>query len=222
MKSPPKPRMVMLEALPVEIGAPPVPETAPRSTVMPGIRSRAAPRLVSGKLPMLSAEMASTTPMDSFLICSDRSRDPRIPVTTISCSVAALGAAAALWSGPVAACASRPAPFAGSAPVEAIGWAGCPRARALGCFAWAVLLSPVPPAAGSFCAFCACARLPAASVSEPNARLEKPNLEQVVRPKCRSRSFFLDDSRLDALRAVFRLIRHLPLERNSTLHENNN
>ena len=38
---------------------------------------------------MLSAEMASSTPTDSRLMASDRSKDPRMPVTMIGASAVA-------------------------------------------------------------------------------------------------------------------------------------
>ena len=62
-------------------------ESLARLTETPVIRCKDSARLVSGNLPMSSAEIASTTPADSRLISIARSSEPRIPVTTTSSRV---------------------------------------------------------------------------------------------------------------------------------------
>lgn len=69
----PKPRMVTREPSPFT-----------RSMETPVIRWRDSARLVSGKLPMSSAEMASTTPWESRLMSIARCSEPRTPVTVMT------------------------------------------------------------------------------------------------------------------------------------------
>ena len=73
LKAPPKPRIVTSE---------PSPSTRLMDT--PVTRCSDSARLVSGNLPMSSAEMASITPEDSRLTSRAAVKLPRIPVTTIS------------------------------------------------------------------------------------------------------------------------------------------
>ena len=73
LKSAPKPRTVTR-----------APSPRSRSIATPVIRCNASARLVSGKSPISSAVMASTTPVASRLVSIARFRLERIPVTTTS------------------------------------------------------------------------------------------------------------------------------------------
>src|SRR5690606_39774907 len=65
-----------------------------RSIDTPVIRCSDSARLVSGNLPMSSAEIASTTPCAFRLTSIDRCKLPLIPVTTISSTMSPLCAKA--------------------------------------------------------------------------------------------------------------------------------
>src|SRR6185312_12819160 len=192
-------------ACPVAVPAPAafVPLTVMRLRVTPGMRPTDSPMEESGNCPMSSADTASTTPNESLLICRARWRDPRMPVTTISCRVLALCAV------------GRPGGATSPAPAAAVGGALCatgpaPSAR------------DVPPAAAirtarqrsdfatarSACGFggksaespdrtlCACSGPLRPKVTDPNARPDRPIFDA------------LRDARFNALRNDFRLIRH--------------
>ena len=73
LKPPPKPRTVTSEPSPFT-----------RLIDTPEIRCRDSAKLVSGNLPISSAEIASTTPEASRFVSIALSRLPRIPVTTTS------------------------------------------------------------------------------------------------------------------------------------------
>ena len=73
LKSGPKPRTVTL-----------LPSLLARSMETPLIRCSDSAKLVSGNLPMSSAEMASTTPDDSCLIDADLLSALLIPVTLMT------------------------------------------------------------------------------------------------------------------------------------------
>src|SRR5579862_2862424 len=167
---------------------------------------------------MSSAEIASTTPIDCFLICRALSRDPRMPVTTISCSVEALvvdsgtfvsAAGAVAW-------ARRPAPSGGRVVAARCSVAGLPRRRRACGFALEFpggALAPSAPLALVAAWTCASAVIP--KVSEPSARLDRPTFDGTERLMPESRALFL--SAFLILRDVFRLIRHLPLKEIWTL-----
>ena len=86
LKSGPNPRTVTVEPSPLL-----------RSIDTPVMRWSDSARLVSGNLPMSSAEIASTTPCDSRFTSSDARKLARMPVTTMA-SPSSAEAALSSWA----------------------------------------------------------------------------------------------------------------------------
>src|SRR5579863_4211731 len=172
---------------------------------------------------MSSADIASTTPIDSRLICRPLSRDPRMPVTTISCSVLALcdvgrPVVCGAWAGSAAAaagvfCATRPAPLAGSVPLEA-SRVTLERSD-LACWAVGAVFDFLALALAALAGDASCACTPLAKAMEPSARLDRPRLDR-LRVLQGRRSALMRSARafFEMFRLDLRLIRNLPLERN--------
>ena len=116
LKSGPTPRTVTREPSPME-----------RSIETPLMRCSDSARLVSGNLPMSSAEMPSTTPCPSRFMLSDDSRLERMPLTMTVCATSGAGglAAGACCASAVPAPASATAQAAASSVTRKLGRRAC-------------------------------------------------------------------------------------------------